>query len=45
MEYRNTQHRRNVRAVLTVGILLGFSGQFVQDTAGISRSDVSHLDK
>jgi hypothetical protein len=43
MEYLNTQHRRNVRAVLTVGTLRRVSGQCGHHTAGLCGSDVRHL--
>ena len=39
----NTQHRRNVRAVLTVGIVRSVPGQCRHQTAVRSRSDVCHL--
>jgi len=43
MEYLNKQHKDNVRAVLTVGILQGISGQRGHHTTGLSRSDVRQL--
>jgi len=43
MEYLNTQHKRNMRAVLTVGILWRISGQCGHHTSGLSGSDVRHL--
>jgi hypothetical protein len=38
MQYLNTKHRRNVRAVLTVGIVRSISGQCGHHTAGLSGS-------
>ena len=43
MEYLNTQNRRNVPPVLSVGIVWRISGQCGHHTAGLSRSDVCHL--
>jgi len=43
MEYLNMQHERNVRVVLTVGILWRTSGQCGHHTTGLSGLDVHHL--
>jgi len=43
MEYLNTQHKRNVCAVLTVGILWRISGQCGHHTTGLSGLDIHHL--
>ena len=43
MQYLNTKHRRNVRAVLTVGIVRSISCHCGHHTAGLSGSDVCHL--